>query len=147
MSRSVPILLVEEDENDILLTRRSLAKMGVSTNVRAIRNGDDAIAYLGGTSRYSSRRKDRLPCLVLLELRIPGKDGFEVLEWVRSQPHLKGLPVVVLTSSHEIQDARRAYQIGADCFLVKPLESGDQTALMSLSGQQIWASVQATVTE
>ena len=138
MNRVAPILLVDEDENDILLTRRSLAGMGISTNVYAIRNGDDAIANLARTGRYLNRRKEPLPWLVLLDLSLPGKDGFEVLKWIRNQPHLKGLRVVVLTSSKEIRDAKRAYQIGADSFLVKPLEFEDQGLLISmLPGQGI----------
>src|SRR5207249_5534648 len=84
-------------------------------------DGDEAVEYLGGTGRYQDRTRYPLPALVLLDLKLPRKNGIEVLHWLRQQPALRRLPVVVLTSSKEPNDVNRAYDQGANSYLVKPL--------------------------
>lgn len=121
MSQIDLILLVEDDINDALLLRRAFAKAGGRNTIVQLEDGDAAVAYLGGTDDYADRERHPLPCLILLDLKLPRRSGFEVLEWMRAQPGLKRLPVVVLTSSQQSQDINRAYDLGANSYLVKPV--------------------------
>jgi CheY-like chemotaxis protein len=116
------ILLAEDREDDILLVRRSFAKAFISNPLQIVRDGIEAIAYLEGDGKYASREEYPLPDLMLLDLKMPRKDGFEVLKWLRRHPTLMNLPVVVLTSSEDIRDVNTAYQLGANSFLVKPMD-------------------------
>ncbi|MEX0856163.1 MAG: response regulator [Gemmatimonadota bacterium] len=114
-----PLLLVEDDDNDVVLIRRAFAKSKIANTLEVVTDGEAAIAYLAGEAPYENRV---LPELVLLDLKLPRKSGHEVLEWIRSQPGLLSLPVVVLTSSRESSDLERAYRSGANSYLVKPPE-------------------------
>lgn len=138
MKPNAVILLVENDESDALLIRRAFAKAGAPDPHRVVRDANTAISYLKGDGPYANRKKHPLPGLVLLELKLPGKDGFEVLKWIRSQPELKDLRVVVLTSPYEIWDVNLARQLGANSFLVKPPDFENVDALVAtLKGQRI----------
>jgi CheY-like chemotaxis protein len=116
------ILLAEDLEDDIVLIRRALEKGGIQNPVQVVRDGEEAINYLSGMNPYSDRAKYPLPALLLLDLKMPKADGFEVLHWIQTQPYLKPLRTVVLTSSEDIRDVNRAYHLGASSFLVKPLD-------------------------
>src|SRR5689334_4531702 len=116
------ILLAEDDPNDVLLIQRAFQKAGLRNALKVVRDGEQAIEYLSGKGNYSQRDRYPLPFLVLLDLKMPGTDGFEVLEWVRSEPTLKRLLIVVLTSSNLQADVDRAYETGANSYLVKPVE-------------------------
>jgi CheY-like chemotaxis protein len=93
------ILLVEDDPNDALLIERAFRKAGLDDSLKIVRDGDEAIEYLTGTGQFQSRAGFPLPYLMLLDLKMPGTDGFEVLRWARAQESLKRLLIVVLTSS------------------------------------------------
>jgi CheY-like chemotaxis protein len=116
------ILLVENNQDDILLIMRAFQRAGVKRRVQAVTTGMDAIAYLKGDAPFGDRAKYPLPGLVLLDIKMPGTDGFEVLRWIRQQWEFSHLCVVMLTSSDLIRDVNQAYQLGADSFLVKPLD-------------------------
>jgi len=116
------ILLVEDGEDDIVLIKRALKRSAIEYPVRVVHDGEEAIAYLKGEWPYADRNKHPLPVLILLDLKMPRKDGFEVLQWVRQQPDLCALCVIVLTSSDQIWDVNTAYALGANSFLVKPLD-------------------------
>jgi len=132
-------ILIEDNENDVLLISRTLAKAAVPNPRHFVENGEAAIFYLMGVGPYADRKKYPFPGLVMLDLKLPGLTGFDVLQWIRQQPLLKELRVVVLTSSDEIRDANKAYRLGANSFLVKPLEFENVTALFStLEAQRIW---------
>lgn len=115
------VLLVEDDENDRLLIQRAFDRGRIANPVHAVSNGEDAVAYLAGTGQYVDRKQFPLPVMMLLDLKLPRKSGLEVLQWVREQSGLKRLPVVVLTSSRETTDINRAYDLGANSYLVKPV--------------------------
>ena len=115
------ILIVEDDPYDSDLIFRAIQKARISNPVQTVADGAAAIAYLAGDPPYTDRGKYPLPQILLLDLKLPKKDGFEVLQWVRSQPKLKRLPVVMLTSSSETPDINRAYDLGANSYLVKPV--------------------------
>jgi CheY-like chemotaxis protein len=116
------ILLVEDQDNDIQLIRRAFVKADLPNPLQIVKDGDDAIAYLAGQKNFANRAEFPLPRLILLDLKLPGTDGFEVLKWIRSQPGLKSLIVVVLTSSDHIRDVNEAYALGANSFMVKPMD-------------------------
>jgi len=101
---------------------RAFVKAGILNSVQVVRDGEQAIAYLAGEGKFTNRAEYPLPSLLLLDLKMPRLDGFEVLRWVRQQPGLRALRVVVLTSSQDINDVNRAYELGANSFLVKPME-------------------------
>jgi CheY-like chemotaxis protein len=115
------ILMVEDRPADVLLIRRAFGKANIRNPLQVISNGEDAIAYLAGTGAFTDRDASPLPCLILLDLKLPRKSGLEVLSWLRAQPELKRLPVIVLTSSKETSDVNRAYELGANSYLVKPV--------------------------
>jgi len=123
------ILLAEDREDDILLIRKAFQVANISNPVFVVRDGDEAISYLLGTGKYSNRAEFPLPDLLLLDLKMPGLDGFEVLRWLKVQPSLKSLRVVVLTSSDAIRDVNRAYALGANSFFVKPLDFENTVAM------------------
>ena len=121
MSSAYPVLLVEDDPNDVALTDRAFKKASVTHPLQVVTDGEQAVDYLSGKGSFADRALHPLPALLLLDLKLPRRSGFEVLEWVRSQPGLKRLPVVVLTSSTESRDVNRAYDMGANSYLVKPV--------------------------
>ena len=114
------ILLVEDDPNDVLLLRRAFRAAGLPEPGQVVTDGEEAIAYLAGEARFSDRERYPLPTLLLLDLKLPRRSGFEVLEWLRRQTATSRLPVVVLTSSRQPEDVRRAYDLHANSYLVKP---------------------------
>ena len=123
MSRDQPVILIAEDsDNDVVMLRRAFVQAGVDVPMQVVGNGEEAIAYLKGEGRFAKRDEFPLPDLFLLDLKMPRKNGFEVLEWMRNQPALTQMRVVVLTTSDEIRDVNRAYQLGAASFLTKPLD-------------------------
>jgi len=114
------ILLVEDDENDVFFMRRALQKANLSLSVHVVMDGQAALDYLSGTGDYHDRTRYPLPVVVFLDLKLPYVHGFEVLGWIRSQPTLRGLPIVILTSSPEERDRRQAESLGAKAYCVKP---------------------------
>jgi|SRR5215471_563365 len=122
MAEEPVILLAEDREDDILLIRRAFKKVFLSNPLFVVRDGEEAIDYLRGEAKYSNRKEFPLPDLLLLDLKMPRVDGFGVLKWLRQQPGLSSLRVVVLTSSDYISDVNRAYELGANSFMVKPLD-------------------------
>jgi CheY-like chemotaxis protein len=115
------ILLVEDDENDVMLTERAFAQAGFVNPLHVVSDGEQAIAYLGGDGRYADRQRHPLPILVLLDLKLPRVSGFEVLAWLRAAPDIRRMPVIVLTSSEQSSDINRAYDHGVNSYLVKPV--------------------------
>lgn len=116
------ILLVEDNPDDVILTRRAFRRAGLDAALAVVEDGELAVEYLSGVGRFSDRERHPWPALVLLDLKLPRKPGLEVLQWIRSQPTLHDLPVVVLTSSRQDEDIERAYALGANSYLEKPVE-------------------------
>ena len=140
------ILLAEDREDEVMLLRRAFAKANFLNPLHVVSNGEEAIAYLQGEGKYSNRDEYPLPCLLLLDLKMPRKNGFEVLEWIRQQPGLSALRVVVLTGSDEMRDVNRAYQLGANSFLVKPVDFPRFVEVtQALKGYWLWMSKEPEV--
>jgi CheY-like chemotaxis protein len=139
MSDQALFLLVEDNEDHIILIRRAFAKSKVVNPLQVVRTGEDAIAYLEGTGRFSNRAEFPLPAVILLDLKLTGMDGFEVLRWIRQHPGFRAVRVVVLTSSNAIRDVNLAYQLGANSFLVKPVDFEDFVRVtQALQGYWLW---------
>jgi CheY-like chemotaxis protein len=113
------ILHVEDDADEAFIVRRALEKAGLTHRIVLIRDGEQAIAYLDGLGRSRPGEDAPPPQTILLDLKLPGKDGFEVLAWIRSQEKLQDIPVVVLTSSDRPEDLRRAHELGITAYLYK----------------------------
>ena len=117
---SQTILLVEDDANDVYFMKRAAREAGMLDSLQVAQDGQEAMDYLGGLGEYADRERFPLPCLVLLDLKLPRVMGFEVLKWIRQQAALKTITVIVLTSSDLKPDVDQAYRLGADSYLVKP---------------------------
>jgi CheY-like chemotaxis protein len=118
--QSTTILLAEDSEDDVFLMQHAFKKARVANPLFVVRDGEETIQYLEGSGMFRDRDKYPFPSLLLLDLKMPLKDGFEVLQWIRSKPYLKRLLVVVLTASNQEPDINRAYDLGANSYLVKP---------------------------
>lgn len=121
MNQNGTILHVEDDPNDVLLVQYACRRIASRPRVETVANGEEAIAYLKGQDPFSDRQRHPLPQLVLLDLKMPRVNGFEVLQWIRQHEQLRRTPVIVLTSSNHGTDVRRAYDAGANSYLVKPV--------------------------
>jgi CheY-like chemotaxis protein len=117
------ILLVEDNADDVFFMERAVKKSGLAAPLQVVRDGQQAIDYLSGTGAYGDRGVHPLPSVVFLDLKLPYVHGFDVLEWIRQTSSLKHLPVAVLTSSAEERDRKRAEQLGAQAYLVKPADA------------------------
>jgi CheY-like chemotaxis protein len=116
-----PVLVVEDDGNDVVLLRRAFSKSNLLNPLVFLPDGEAARDYLAGHADYADRQAHPLPVVMLLDLKLPRLSGLELLEWMQRQPGLNHLPVVVLTSSRENRDLERAYELGANSYLVKPV--------------------------
>jgi CheY-like chemotaxis protein len=134
---SAIILLVDDREDDVFLIRKAFRTAGLNNPLYTVNDGEQAVAYLMGEGPFSNRAEYPLPDLILLDLKMPRLDGFEVLSWIRNQPGIRALPVIVLTSSEELRDVNRAYELGANSFLVKPLDFENSVSLLS-TVQKYW---------
>ena len=136
-----PVLLVEDDPSDARLIQRAFGKLDATLAMIRLTNGDDVVSYLSGEKPYDNRATHPLPCIVLLDIKLPRRSGFEVLQWVRRQPTaLNRLPVVMLTSSRHSVDINRAYDLGANSYLSKP-ETASQLEQLATRFQSYWLGI------
>jgi CheY-like chemotaxis protein len=124
------VLLCEDDPDDVLLTEIAFEKARLANPLQIARDGEEAIAYLKGEGRFADRTRFPLPILLLLDLKMPKLDGFHVLQWLRGQPELNRVAVAIMTSSDHDPDVSRAYELGADSYLIKPPDAGALLALV-----------------
>jgi len=120
-SRSAVVLLIEDDPNDVLFLKRAFKKAGVTLPVRVAGDGQKAIDYLLRAARAEDPEHYPMPCIVVLDLKIPKRSGLEVLEWLRHHEEFRDLPVVMVTSSGEAEDRRRVMHHGVEAYHVKPV--------------------------
>jgi CheY-like chemotaxis protein len=114
------VLLVEDNNEDVFLLRRALRATTIECSVQTAEDGEEAISYLGGTGKYADRSIYPFPSLVLLDLKLPYVNGFEVLAWMATQPTCKDLRLIILTSSGEDPDRNKAAQFGIREYFLKP---------------------------
>lgn len=131
------ILYAEDEEFDVLFLKHAFAEAGIANLLRVVANGRQAIDYLAGRGAYADRQKYPLPGVVLLDLNLPYQTGFEVLNWIRQQPGLSSLVVLVYTSSDQPQDIEQAYACHANGYLLKPSDP-DQLCAMVKALKEYW---------
>ncbi|BAU54425.1 response regulator [Mucilaginibacter gotjawali] len=119
----VEILFAEDSSDDAMLTIRALKKSGFANKLHHVINGAEALDFLYRRGIYAERNLNGNPKLILLDLKMPKMSGMEVLEKIKADPVLKGIPVVILTSSKEDPDIQRCYALGANSYIAKPVES------------------------
>jgi CheY-like chemotaxis protein len=138
MVRGLPLVLYAEDEeSDGIILRRVFEKAGIQNPLTIVRDGQEAIDYLSGMSPYCDRHEHPLPALVLLDLKMPRRSGFDVLAWIAGSSEVSRIPVVVLSSSPSDGDIRKAREMGARDYLVKPI-SLDQYVPLVLALHSRW---------
>ena len=125
MPTQKPILLADDSEDDQVLFKRAIRLAALHEQVVAVPDGAEAIAYLNGDGAYADREKHPLPKMIVLDLKMPRKTGFEVLQWIKTQPQLTGIPVVVIAGTEHPEDLKRSYELGAKAFLTKPCNPQD----------------------
>jgi two-component system response regulator len=118
----IEILLVEDNPDDVELTLRAFKKNNIANRIVVVNDGEQALNFLYGRGEYSNRYKSQLPKVVLLDLKLPKKDGLEVLKCMKNDERLRLIPVVVLTSSREEQDIAKSYHLGVNSYIVKPVD-------------------------
>ena len=120
MDAEKSVLLVEDDEDDVFFVQKAFSKAGVTNRLDVTRDGQQAIDYLSGTGEYSDRAAYPLPAVVILDLKLPRVWGMDVLKWIREQPGLRALPVIIFTGSDDALDAQDAFRLGANSYFQKP---------------------------
>ena len=115
-----PILIAEDNVDDVLMLEIALKKAGIANPIHAVGDGEETMAYFAGQGVYADRRQFPLPGALFLDLRLPRHNGFEVLQWLRSRREFKDLLIIILTGARETRFIQHAYQLGANSFIIKP---------------------------
>lgn len=126
MSHHATLLLAEDDELDVMLLRRAFKSVDLANPVEVTRDGQEAVEFL---ERRLEQADQPLPSLAVLDLKMPRRDGLQTLQWIRSHPTLRGLPVAIFSSSAHRHEVRRAYELGVNAFLVKPPSLGERAEI------------------
>lgn len=135
-SKSRPtILLVEDEQTDVRLFKRALSRAGVENSVEHLDRGDTALAYLQGIGSYADRERYPIPVLIILDVKLQGLSGLELLHWIRLQKPLRRIPVLVLTSESSDRYMEAAYDAGANSYLLKSFSPDEMERVVSLITQ------------
>ena len=116
------LLVVEDSEDDIFFIERIFKQLGARCHLRFARDGFEAVEYLSGKGKFKDRTQYPIPSIILMDLKMPRKNGFEVLEWMHEQPEIKLIPTIVVTSSTLQEDVTKAYRLGANAVMNKPVD-------------------------
>ncbi len=116
------VLLVEDDLNDVFIVKRAFKKAQLQNPLQVVTDGQEAILYLRGEGKYADRQAYPLPKLIVMDINMPLRTGFEVLEWVKHDGPLHRIPIVIVSSSDNPTDINRAYELGANAYMVKPMD-------------------------
>ena len=120
-TRDFTVLLVEDDLNDIFLVKRAFKMAQLENPLQVVTDGEEATHYLSGQGKYADRETHPLPKLVVMDIKMPRMTGFDVLEWIKSDGSLRRIPVIIVSSSNRPEDIDRAYELGANAYMVKPV--------------------------
>ncbi|ARV57245.1 hypothetical protein BZZ01_00130 [Nostocales cyanobacterium HT-58-2] len=123
------VLVVEDESSDWFLIQRAFRLLSQKFTLKLVKTAEEAVSYLEGTELYQDQGKYPLPVLVLLDLRLPGMSGLDLLKWIRHQPYLEGLPVIALTA-YGNRELPRAYDLGIDFYLLKPIEANSLAEIL-----------------
>jgi CheY-like chemotaxis protein len=133
------ILLVDDNPHDVVLIRLAFRRVGIIDTIQLVKDGTEAMRYVKGEGAYADRHQFPPPTLILLDLKMPQTSGFDVLKWIREQPELSNVVVVVMSGSKNDADIDRAYSLGANSYLVKPTKFEDMVKMMeSLKDYTAW---------
>jgi len=116
------VLLVEDDINDIFLVKRAFKMARLENPLQVVTDGEEATHYLSGDGKYANRETYPLPKLIVMDIKMPRMNGFDVLEWIKHDGALRRIPVVIVSSSDHSADIDRAYELGANAYMVKPVD-------------------------
>ena len=141
-----PILIVEDDLNDVFFLKRAMKLAGMVNPVHLVEDGRQAIHYLGGTGAYVDRAQFPLPCLIFLDLKLPYVMGLDVMKWIRAQPELRSIIVLIVSASNLAPDISKAYFLGANSYLVKPTDP-DQLLRAITVIKQYWLELNHSASE
>jgi CheY-like chemotaxis protein len=130
-----PLLVVDDNEDDVFFMQRAVAQAGIPNPIQVASDGQAAVDYLRGVGQFSDRQKYPLPCLVLLDLKLPGLAGLDVLRWLREQKQFEVLPVIILSSSTQEIDIDAAYRLGVNAYLAKPPDANTLADVMKVINQ------------
>lgn len=119
------ILLIEDSDDDVFFFKRALRQARLANPVQVVADSAQAITYLDGSGPFTNRTQFPLPKIVFLDLRAPGKDGFDFLRWLRNKPHFRNMHLVVISGVGHLDDINRAYHMGANSFVTKPIKAED----------------------
>jgi CheY-like chemotaxis protein len=129
----LPILVAEDNDDEALLLEHALKAVGISNPVMIVSSGEHVIAYLKGQRQFANRAAFPVPGVLITDLNMPGLNGFELLEWLRDHPQFAIIPTLVFSNSSEPRDIRRAYELGANAYLVKPRTMEQLEAMMRMT--------------
>ncbi|MDB6111078.1 MAG: CheY-like response regulator receiver domain protein [Pedosphaera sp.] len=129
---SEPILIVEDNDNDALLLKKALQRNQVTNPIHIAPDGVEALKYLCGEPPYEDRQAYPFPSVIYSDLKMPRMDGFEVLNYLKSHPDCAIIPVIVMTASDQDQDIKKAYELGANSYIVKPDTLDELTEIVGL---------------
>jgi CheY-like chemotaxis protein len=132
---TVKILLADDDEDDCMLAREALAESRLSSELYVVRDGEELMDYLYHRGRYVSLSSSPRPGLILLDLNMPKKDGREALKEIKNDPDLRKIPVIILTTSKAPEDIYRTYELGANSFIIKPMNFAALVEVMRTIGK------------
>lgn len=131
MAKKISVLIAEDEENDVFLYERGFQKIGID-NYRIVRDGEQAIEYLRGRGQFSDRERFPFPNWLMLDLKMPRVDGFQVLQWIKDNPSCKVVPTVIFSSSRQPGDVARCYDYGVNAFFVKPVRMEEMVKTLAL---------------
>ncbi len=131
-ARQKHVLLAEDDENDVFFILRAFREAGMTYPVHHAPDGQEAIDYLRGAGQFANRDRHPFPVLLILDLKMPRKSGMHVLGWIRAQPLISALPVIILSSSANRFDIEKAYQLWVNAFLTKPVGTAKRNELAAM---------------
>jgi len=138
MDNGITILIAEDDPNDVMLLELAIRKNGIKSPVRVVRDGQEAVGYLDGKGIYADRQKFPLPSVIITDVKMPRRNGLEVVEWVRKHPKCCIIPIVMLSGSRIEHDVVTAYKLGANTYFTKPSTLDQLTELIGLA-HQYWS--------
>ena len=141
MAKDDVVVPVEDDENDVLLLKRAFKKLQFEYPMYRVRDGEEGIAYLSGQGQFANRDEFPYPSVILMDLKMPKKSGFEVLKWLKDHTVCKVTPVINFSSSAQEDDVRRAYELGAGGYFLKPHDFTELLELLTLF-RQYWCKAQ-----
>jgi CheY-like chemotaxis protein len=139
MDRNLTVLIAEDDDDDAFLLQHAFRNLGLKNPIQVVRDGEQVLRYLGGSGGFVDRHQFPFPSVLFLDIKMPKMDGFAVLEWIRDHPEYHLMPTLIFSSSSHPADVTRAYQCGANAYLVKPATLPELEGLLKRAFD-FWAS-------